>query len=113
MAGVEVPEKVTVTGITGDLSEFNGVYSIVPGQKSDDSPVWKLDCDDGALDDDGNEREAFFIYRDCDEHWWSLGYESDVEGCSGDISSEEVDSGSPVGLTYAGDYGNPSVQAVV
>ena len=39
-----------------------------------------------------------------------MGHENDVEANSGDVTSEETGTASPVGLTFGGDYGSPTVQ---
>lgn len=99
--------KLAVRGLEGDLEHFNGLYVLVPFLSNDGVPVWKTTV---ASPDDPEEHESFYIYRDADEHWWAMGYEEDMEGNSGDVTSEETGQDWPVNLTYGGDYGAPTVQ---
>ena len=73
-AAAAPPARLWVRGVTGELAPYDGVYSIVPGRLHDGCPVWCLPA--GGLA--GRRAESFFIYRDRDEGWWALGFESDV-----------------------------------
>ena len=104
-----VADVVKVDGLDGDLERFNGMYKIFAGMTNDDAPVWRtieVVADPEAPD----EPDHFYIYRDVDEHWWAMGDKNDVEGNSGDVTSEEIGAASPVGLMFGGDYGSPTVQ---
>jgi hypothetical protein len=102
-------DVVKVDGLDGDLERFNGVYKIFAGMMNDDAPVWRT-IEAVADPEAPDEPDHFYIYRDADEHWWAMGHENDVEGNSGDVTSEEIGTASPVGLTFGGDYGSPTVQ---